>query len=161
MHNILHLIENYLTGPLLVFVASMLPLIELKGTIPVGLAMGLGLRETFFWAFVGSSVPVPFIIIFIRDIFKWMRRNDRARLWIENLERKTMKRAEKHRALGLLGIFVFVAIPLPGTGVWTGSLLATLMGMRLKYALPAIWGGNLVAGLIVTGLSYGLKNLIA
>lgn len=160
MQSIIRFFEHYMTGPWLVFVLSMLPLIELKGTIPVGLAMGMGLRKTFLLAYLGSGFPIPFIIIFIRDIFQWMHKNDRMRAWIEKLEEKTLKKAERHRALGLLGIFIFVAIPLPGTGVWTGSLLATLLGYRLKHALPTIWGGNLIAGLIITGLSYGLKNLL-
>lgn len=155
MNNVIEWFRHYLSNAPLIFVLSMLPLIELKGTIPVGIAMGMELWEVFIWAYLGSCVPIPFIIIFIRDIFKILKRFPAPKRWIEKLEDKTLLRGHKAKRNGLIGLFIFVAIPLPGTGIWTGSLLASLLRFRLKHALPVIAAGNLVAGLLVLMISYG------
>lgn len=160
MNAIIQWIENYIHGPLLVFVVSMLPIVELRGTIPVGLAMGMDLWQTFFLAYLGSCLPGPFIILFIRDIFKWLRNFDGWRVWIDRLEKKTMARGDRTRQFGLIGLFLFVAIPLPGTGVWTGSLLSVLLGFRFLHSVIAVSVGNFVAGLLILGLSYGVFNVI-
>lgn len=160
MNAIIQWIENYIHGPLLVFVVSMLPIVELRGTIPVGLAMGIDLWQTFFLAYLGSCLPGPFIILFIRDIFKWLRNFDGWRVWIDRLEEKTMARGDRTRQFGLIGLFLFVAIPLPGTGVWTGSLLSVLLGFRFLHSVIAVSVGNFVAGLLILGLSYGVFNVI-
>ncbi len=160
MNTIIHWFENYLSNAPLIFVLSMLPLIELKGTIPVGIAMGMGLWEVFFWAYLGSCLPIPFIIVFIRDIFKFLKRFEKPKRWINKLEEKTLMRGDHAQRNGLIGLFIFVAIPLPGTGIWTGSLLASLLKFRLKYAWPVIAAGNLVAGVLVLGLSFGAFHLI-
>ncbi|MDI9502459.1 MAG: small multi-drug export protein [Tissierellia bacterium] len=160
MDALIHWLDNYIHGPALVFVVSMLPIIELRGTIPIGLAMGMDLWPTFILAYIGSCVPGPLIILFIRDVFKWLKTYPNWRRWIEKLEAKTLARGDRTRKLGLFGLFLFVAIPLPGTGVWTGSLLSVLLGFRFIHSVIAVSLGNFVAGLLILGLSYGVFNVI-
>ena len=135
---------------------SMVPVIELRGAIPVGFALGLPIWLCFILAVVGNFLPVPFILLFIRKILSWMKtvkHLDKIALW---LEKKAQKHSDKVMKGVASGLFLFVAIPLPGTGAWTGALVASLFDMRMKYALPAILLGVVVAGVIMTLLSYGL-----
>ena len=135
---------------LLTFLISMVPVIELRGAIPVGIASGLEPWLVCALAIAGNLLPVPFILLFIRHIFAWMRRFDRLRPIVEALEKKASGKSTKVRKYEVLGLFLFVAIPLPGTGAWTGSLIAALMEMRLKRALPTIALGVMAAGIAVT-----------
>lgn len=135
---------------------SMVPIIELRGAIPVGFALGLPLWLNFTLCAIGNFLPVPFILLFIRKILAWMKtvnRLDKIALWVE-------KKAEKHSDKVMKGVasglFLFVAIPLPGTGAWTGALVASLFNMRMRYALPAIFLGIIGAGIIMSLLTYGL-----
>lgn len=160
MNRLIDWLNNYIHGPALVFVVSMLPIVELRGTIPVGLAMGMDIWQTFLLAYLGSCLPAPFIIIFIRDVFRWLRKYDRWRHRIEKIESKTLARGNQAKKFGLIGLFLFVAIPLPGTGVWTGSLLSVLLGFRFIHSVIAVTLGNFVAGLLILGLSYGVFNVI-
>ena len=109
---------------------------------------------------VGNLVPVPFIILFIRKIFQWMRRHMPR---LEKLVSRMEEKAEKHKDLvtkwEFWGLLILVAIPLPGTGAWTGALVAALMDLRLKKSFPAIFTGVVIAGLIVTGITYGFVNI--
>lgn len=139
-----------------VFFISMVPIIELRGAIPVGFGLGLPLWLNFLLCVVGNFLPVPFILLFIRKILAWMKNVkhlDKIALW---LERKAQKHSGKVMKGVASGLFLFVAIPLPGTGAWTGALVASLFDMRMKYALPAIFLGVVVAGVIMSLLSYGL-----
>ena len=140
------------------FVLSMVPIIELRGAIPLGYALGLPLWLNYALCAVGNFLPVPFILLFIRRVLGWMKtvhrfKFDKIALWVE-------AKAQKHSAKVMKGIasglFLFVAIPLPGTGAWTGALIAALFDMRMKYALPAIFLGILGAGVIMSLLTYGL-----
>lgn len=141
-----------------VFFVSMIPVVELRGAIPIGCGLGLPAFETFIAAVLGNLLPVPFIVLFIRKIFalirKWWP-------WLNNmvtrLENKALSKADKIHKYELFGLILFVAIPLPGTGAWTGALIAALMDIRLKRAFPAILIGVLIAGVIITLLSYGIK----
>ena len=145
---------------LMTLLISMVPVIELRGAIPVATAHGLDAAVAIPVAILGNLIPVPFIIIFIRKIFHWMKKKSR---WLGNLVAKLEARAaqksgtvEKYKFWGLV---VLVAIPLPGTGAWTGSLVAAMMDMRLKKAFPAIFLGVLIAGAIVTCVTYGVVGL--
>ena len=137
------------------FVISMVPVVELRGAIPFGLAAGLGYFTSFAAAVLGNIFPVPFIILFCRRIFAWMRRKSRR---LDSLVNSLVARANKKASLvhkyELLGLAILVAIPLPGTGAWTGSLIAVVLGLRLKHALPAIAIGVIIAGVAVSLLSY-------
>ncbi len=139
---------------------SMVPIIELRGAIPVGASFGLPLWANFALCVAGNFLPVPFILFFIRRILKWMKgvkRLDKIAIWVEN---KAHKHTHKMQKSLMFGLFIFVAIPLPGTGAWTGSLIAAMLDARMKYALPAIFAGVVVAGLLVSGISYGFLNFL-
>ena len=132
-----------------VFGMSMLPVLELKASIPAGLAMGLQLWETFLIALVGSCVPVPFILLLLRPFFKWCKGRPFFHKLADKLEGRFEKKSGSIRKYSLLGLFIFVAIPLPTTGVWTGSGIAAMLNLRIKHALPVIILGNTVAGLLM------------
>ena len=135
---------------LFTFLISMVPVIELRGAIPYGIAAEVEPWMACTFAILGNLLPVPFILLFIRRIFAWMRRFDRLRPIVDKLEKRASGKSAKVRQYELLGLFLFVAVPLPGTGAWTGSLIAALMEMRLKRALPTIALGVLTAGVAVT-----------
>ena len=142
-----------------VFFISMLPIVELRGAIPVGAAMGLPLWSNYLVSVVGNLLPVPFILLFIRHILAWMKTTkhfSKIALWLEEKAEKNVAKVMKYATFGL---FLFVAIPLPGTGAWTGSLVAALLNMRMKYALPSILLGVLAAGVIMSLASYGIVGI--
>lgn len=138
-----------------------LPVLELRGAVPYGVAMDLPLLPVLAVSILGNMLPVPFIILFIRQVFDWMKRKS-ARLSriAERLEdRAHAKGKDMLVKYELLGLFVLVAIPLPGTGAWTGALVAALFNLRLKGALPAIFAGVVAAGIIMSVISYGVDML--
>jgi uncharacterized membrane protein len=146
---------------LLTFLVSMLPIVELRGAIPIGVGAGLGTLPAMITAVIGNMVPVPFIIMFIRHIFAWLRvKSARLERLVSRLESRAEGKWEKVHRYQLLGLMILVAIPLPGTGAWTGALVAALMDIRLKNAVPAIFLGVVIAGILVTGITYGFKAVI-
>ena len=151
---------DLLSKELTVVLTATLPIIELKGAIPVGIAMGMAPLHAFVLAFLGSMVPVPFILFSIRPIFNYLKATKVFRNLVEGLTNKSMGKSGRIKKYGTWGLFLFVAIPLPGTGVWTGSLIAALMNMRFKLAFPAIVCGNFVAGVIIMLLSHGFAEFI-
>ena len=146
---------------IMTFFIAMLPVLELRGAIPIGTAAGLDPRLALAAAFLGNLVPVPFIVIFIRKIFVWLRSKseflDRV---VARMEAKAEKNADKVHKYEKVGLFILVAIPLPGTGAWTGALVAAFLDMRLKRCFPAIALGVLAAGIIVFCLTYGVSALL-
>lgn len=151
-----------LTGSrvLVTFIVSMLPVVELRGAIPVGVSMGMSPMGALAAAWLGSTLPAPFIILFIRKIFHWAKRVipslDR---FIRRVEDRAMSRRGFIDRWEIWGLVIFVGIPLPGTGIWTGALLAALMEIRMKRALPALALGNAAAGVMITALTYGIAGL--
>ena len=146
---------------LLTFLVSMVPVIELRGAIPIGVGAGLNAWAAMITAVIGNMVPVPFIIIFIRKIFTWLRtKSDKLEKWVSRMETRAEGKWEKVQKYEILGLVVLVAIPLPGTGAWTGALIAALMDMRLKNAFPAILLGVIIAGFIVTAITYGFTTVV-
>ncbi|MEG2526612.1 MAG: small multi-drug export protein, partial [Oscillospiraceae bacterium] len=134
---------------IITFFVSMLPILELRGAIPLGVGMGLGHWQAMLISVIGNMVPVPFIIIFIRKIFAWLRsKSPKLEHTVSNLEKKAEGKWDKVRKYELLGLTVLVAIPLPGTGAWTGALIAALMNIRMKYAVPCILLGVIIAGFL-------------
>lgn len=138
---------------------SMVPVIELRGALPSGVAMGLTPWTAFAVSVIGNMVPVPFIILFIRRILDWMKRFDAFRRLAERLEAKAKKHEDKIVKYEALGLFILVALPLPGTGAWTGSLVAAIFDLRLRSAVPVIFAGVLTAGLIVLFITYGVVTV--
>lgn len=143
---------------LITFFISMLPVLELRGGIPAGVSMGLEPWKAMLVSIAGNMVPVPFIILFIRKIFKWLRHKSmRLERLVSRLESRAAGKWEKVHRFELIGLFILVAIPLPGTGAWTGALIAALMDLQIRRAFPAITAGVVVAGILITGLTYGFK----
>lgn len=139
---------------------SMVPVIELRGAIPYATGMGLSPAVAIPVAMIGNLIPIPFIIIFIKRIFAWMRSvSSKLNKVVDKLEAKAEKNKEKVLRYAFWGLAIFVAIPLPGTGAWTGALVAAMLDMPLKKAFPSIVLGVLMAGIIVAFVSYGAAAL--
>ena len=140
---------------LLVFIVSMLPILELRGGIICGYALGMELLPTFIIAFIGNILPVPFILLFIRFIFKQLKKT-RFKGFIEKLENRAVRKSDSIQKYAYFGLLLFVGVPLPGTGAWTGALIASLLDMDIKKSFITIALGVLMAGVIIATLSYGL-----
>jgi uncharacterized membrane protein len=162
---------------LIVFLCSMIPIIELRGAIPLGAGISevewiseifnISSGDTLPWwlnyiiCVIGNMLPVPFILLFIKSILNWMKRGPKLfakiAVWLENKANKHSAKFQKSESVALM---LFVGIPLPGTGAWTGSLIAALFGIRMKYSLPSIFAGVLLAGAIMTLASYGILGFL-
>ncbi len=139
---------------------SMVPVVELRGGIPFGVAMGLPVWVSYLAAILGNLIPVPFIIVYIRRVFQWMRRRmPRLNSLVDKLEEKAHLKGRTVNKYKYLGLAIFVAIPLPGTGAWTGALAAAFLDMPLRRALPAIFLGVLVAGVAISILTFGVTSI--
>jgi len=139
---------------------SMLPVVELRGGIPFGVAAGLNMPAAFLAAFIGNMLPVPFLILFTRRFLRWLRDTVPIfRGFVDWLGRRAEKNTEIVLKYRTWGLFILVAIPLPGTGAWTGSLVAAVLDMRLSRAVPAITMGVLTAGVIITLLTHSVTGL--
>lgn len=144
----------------LTMLVSMIPVVELRGGIPFGVAHGLPLPLAVMAAVIGNMLPIPFLILFTRRVFEWLRRHiPRLEGVIARLERKAESKKDLVQRYKFWGLLVLVAIPLPGTGAWTGALVACVMDLRLKSALPAIFSGVLIAGAIVSAITMGIVSL--
>jgi len=157
----LNFIMELITKESTVALTAAVPMVEVRGAIPVGVAMGLSPMNALGMALLGSMIPVPFILFLIRPIFQMLLKSDHFKDFIHRLTHKTLDKSDKVKKYGFWGLLIFVAIPLPGTGVWSGSLAAALLDMRFKIAFPAIFLGNIIAGLIMTALSYGAVGVIS
>ena len=139
---------------------AMVPVVELRGAIPYGVIAGLSVPAAFIIAVIGNLLPIPFLVVFTRKVFEWLRTKSAG---LDSLVRKLEAKAEDKKDIVLKyefwGLVLLVAIPLPGTGAWTGALVAAMMDMRLKRAMPAICLGVVIAGIIVTSVTYGAGAL--
>lgn len=146
---------------LLTFLVSMVPIVELRGAIPIATGAGLDWRVAIVVAIIGNMIPVPFIIIFIKKIFELMRKiSPKLDKIVVKMENKAFSKRDVIDKYGPWGLYLFVAIPLPGTGAWTGSLIAAMLDIPLKKAFPAVALGVVTAGIIVAFVSYGAAALI-
>jgi uncharacterized membrane protein len=148
---------------LIVFGVAMLPVIELRGAIPIGIKLGLTYRETLVCALLGNLFPIPFGIIFLRRVLEFLSRKS---LFLKkHIDRKVDKSLAKHDAVkyasAFIALAVFVAIPLPGTGAWTGALICAFLGVRVREGFPPIAVGVLGAGCIVTALTAGVIKVFS
>ena len=142
------------------FFISMLPVVELRLGLPYGIALGLDYPLALTAAVLGNMLPVPFIILFIRQIFAWMRRHmPKLDGFVAKIESKAHLKGETVQKYGPLGLLIFVAIPLPGTGAWTGALVAALLGRRLSHAMLSIGAGVTTACCIVALLCKGIIHI--
>lgn len=142
------------------FLVSMVPIIELRGAIPIGVGYGLPYWVAVVVSVIGNIVPVPFIILFIRKIFMLMRKwSEKLDTLVTKLEKRAESKSDVVQKYAFWGLFILVAIPLPGTGAWTGALVAAMLDMRLKRAFPVIALGVIAAAIIVTFVTYGADKL--
>ena len=146
----------------IVFLISMVPILELRGGL---LAAGPTILDVPMWqaipiCIIGNLIPIPFILLLITKIFDWMKGTKQLRPMVEKLEAKAMSKSANIEKYEFWGLVAFVGIPLPGTGAWTGSLIAALLGIRFRKAFPAVVLGVLLAAFIMTVLSYGILGSI-
>ncbi len=165
MDSVVQSIVNTLSGKIskefIVFLVSMIPLLELRGSIlAAGFLDGMRFLPTYVAAVLGNMLPIPFILLFIEKIFAVMKKSKHLHKIPEVIEKKAMSKSEQIQKYGYLGLFLFVAIPLPGTGAWTGSLLAVLLGLNLKKSFLFVLLGVMTAGLIMSLLSFGILQAI-
>lgn len=143
------------------FFMSMLPVGELRVGLPYGIAQGLSYPLALTASLLGNMVPVPFIIVYIKRVFAWLRKHIPAMdRFITNMENKADLKGETVRKYGHWGLLIFVAIPFPGTGAWTGALIAALLDIRTSRATPVIMVGVCIAAAIMTLLTYGVINAV-
>ena len=143
------------------FFLSMLPVGELRFGLPYGIAHGLPYWLALTAALLGNMLPVPFIIVYIQRVFAWLRGRWRALdAFISRLEAKAHVKGETVQRVGPWGLLIFVAIPLPGTGAWTGALIAALLNMRVKQATPAIFVGVCIAAAIMSAGTYAVIHIV-
>lgn len=144
----------------LTVLVSMLPVVELRGGLPFGVALGLRPFGAFCAAVIGNMLPIPFLIRFTRRVFHWLRTHVPAlETIIGRLEARANEKRELVNKYKFWGLLILVAIPLPGTGAWTGALVAALMRLQLRQALPAIFIGVLIAGGLVLAVTMGIIAL--
>ena len=148
--------KNDIPAELIAFVISLFPVLEIRGGMIASRLLEIDFIKAFVICYLGNMLPIPFILLFIRKIFSLMRKNKHLRKIVEKLEARSDKKKgtmEKYKEWGLL---IFVAVPLPGTGGWTGALIAALMDLRFKKCLPIIALGVFIAGVIMSLVTYGI-----
>ncbi len=153
-----HYLEGILSPELIIFVVSLLPILELRGGLIAAAILGVDWIVAFPICVIGNMLLIPLEILFIQKIFVWLKHFkpfEKMIVWIETRAQQKSKEIENRVALGL---FLFVAIPIPGTGAWTGGLVANVLGVKLKKALPIITLGVITAGLIVSFISYVIPS---
>ena len=142
------------------FCISAIPVIELRGGLPFGIAAGLDYPLALLASVLGNILPVPFILVYIRRFLAWVRKYaPRLDFIATKLEQKAHLKGCLVHKYSALGLYLLVAIPLPGTGAWTGALVAALLDVRLRHAVPTIFLGVLVAAGIMTGMTFGILHL--
>ncbi len=147
-------------GEIIAFLASLLPIIECRGGMIIAKIFQINFFKAFLICYIGNMIPMPFIILFIRKIFEFMKKHNILTGFIEKLEGKTAKNQEKVLRYKEWGLLAFIAIPLPGTGGWTGSLFAALLNIDFKKALPIVALGVFIADVIMSVLTYGTGAVI-
>ncbi len=165
VHTFLGLFDGLRSIPfgkeLIVFLISLMPILELRGGLIAAALLGLDIVPAFIICIIGNLLPIPFILWFITPIFNKLKKTKHLSKFVNKIEKKALSKKDKIEKAEFWGLFFFVGIPLPGTGGWTGSLIASLINMDKKKAMLAITCGVLLAGLIVGSLSFGLlKGII-
>jgi uncharacterized membrane protein len=150
------LFKDKIPPELTIFVISLMPILELRGGMIAARLLEVSFFKAFAICFIGNMLPIPFILLFIQKIFEWLRRFKFFEKIIVRLEAKTDRNKDKVLRYKSWGLLLFVAIPLPGTGGWTGALMATLLGIDFKRSLPIITLGVLIAGAIMSLITYGI-----
>ena len=152
---------SWLSSELLVFLISMVPILECRGGLLAAAGLGVDIVKAVPICIIGNLIPVPFILWFITPIFNWMKKTRLFRGLVEKIEKKAEGKTDKLENGAFWALVLFVGIPLPGTGAWTGSLIASMLNMKFKKAFPAVIIGVLLATVIMSAVSYGLFGAIA
>lgn len=165
VHTFLGLFDGLRSIPfgkeLIVFLISLMPILELRGGLIAAALLGLDIVPAFIICIIGNLLPIPFILWFITPIFNKLKKTKHLSKFVNKIEKKALSKKDKIEKAEFWGLLFFVGVPLPGTGGWTGSLIASLIDMDKKKAMLAITCGVLLAGLIVGSLSFGLlKGII-
>lgn len=148
-------LSGTLSGELIIFIISMIPILELRGGLLIASLMHIPMIKAVFICIIGNIIPIPFILLFIKKIFALLKKAKLFRPLVEKLESKAMGKSEQVQKYEFLGLLLFVGIPLPGTGAWTGSLIAALLDVDIKKASLAILLGLFLATIIMCLFSYG------
>ncbi|MCC8141265.1 MAG: small multi-drug export protein [Lachnospiraceae bacterium] len=147
---------HHISRQLLVFIISLFPILELRGGLLASTLLKLPLWQGVLLSAAGNFVPIPFILLFIKRIFAWLRKTRLFKPLVDRLESSAMRRRQNIEKYGFWGLMLFVGIPLPVTGAWTGSLVAALLDMDFKTAIKAEICGIIMASVIMTIISYGI-----
>ncbi len=145
---------------LIVFIISMVPILELRGGLVAASVMQIDIVRAIWYCVVGNIIPVPFILLLITPVFNWLKKTKTFRPLVEKLESRAMGKSEQIEKYQFWGLVLFVGIPLPGTGAWTGSLIASLLGVKFKKAFPAVILGIIMATVLMSVFSYGLLGAL-
>ena len=151
---------KYVSKELVIFIISMVPILELRGGLLVSKLLDVSITTAIPICIIGNIIPIPFILLFIKQIFKWMKKIKIFRGLIEKLENRAMSRSDNIKKYEFWGLVLFVGIPLPGTGAWTGSLIAALLDIDFKKAILAELLGIAIATVIMSIVSYGLLGVL-
>ena len=143
-----------------VFIISMIPILELRGGLLAASLLKIPAVKAIPICIVGNLIPIPFILLLITKIFDWMKGTKKLKPMVEKLEKKAMSKSANIEKYEFWGLVIFVGIPLPGTGAWTGALIAALLGIRFRKAFPAIVLGVFLAAFLMTVLSYGVLGAL-
>lgn len=147
---------SFLTPEAAVFLISMVPILELRGGLLLATVLKIPMLQAVIACVIGNIIPIPFILLFIRQIFKWLKKTKLFRPLIEKLENRAMGKSDQIKRYEFLGLLLFVGIPLPGTGAWTGALIASLLEVDIKKSSIAILCGLFMASVIMYIVSYGI-----
>ena len=150
----------YISPKAVVFIISLMPILELRGGLLAASLLKIPEIEAIPISIIGNILPIPFILLFIKQIFKWMKKVKLFRGLIEKLEKRAMSKSDQIQKYEFVGLMLFVGIPLPGTGAWTGALIAALLRIRFKKAFLAIFLGIILATVIMSIVSYGLLGVL-
>ena len=139
VQGLIHALGGSMGKEAIVFIISMIPIVELRGALLVaGPILGVPVAEAIPLSIIGNIVPVPFILLLITPIFTWMKGTKKLKPLVEKMEARAMSKKDQIEKYEFWGLVLFVGIPLPGTGAWTGSLIAALLGVKFKKAFPAV-----------------------
>ena len=147
---------KYISSKLAVFIVSLVPILECRGGLIASALLKVDIRYAVPLCVLGNILPIPFILLFIKRIFKWLKKFDFFRPLIEKLENRAMNKSNNMSNGEFLGLLLFVGIPLPGTGAWTGTLAASILDMDFKSSVLAVMLGVILAGIIMALASMGL-----
>ena len=151
---------QYISAKVLIFLVSLFPILECRGGLIAASMLQVDIRQAVPICIIGNILPIPFILLFIRKIFAWLKRFNWSRPIIEKLEAHAMKRQDRIQKGEFIGLLLFVGIPLPGTGAWTGALIASLLNMDIKKSSITIFFGILIATVIISAIFYGLFSVV-